>query len=244
MQDDEFIDVHGVKFHIPPALAKTGGKPRRRKPSAELRERALAILSLLRQAYPNAGCTLTYQTPLQLLVAAILAAHGSDERVNEVTAQLFRVYPTVTDYAGVAQEVLARDIRSIGLQREKAANIRAAAAAIVRDFGGCVPDTMEGLLSLPGVGRKTANLVLSAAFGKSEGIIVDTHVRRVSERLGLVTVLATRRGWVEHELTELIPKEDWAFFSFAMVLHGRRVCTARDPGCARCPLANRCRGAG
>ena len=244
MREDEFVEVHGVKFHIPPALAATKGKARRRQPSAAVRGRAQAVLALLKEVYPDAGCTLSWGTPLELLVATILAAHCTDERVNEVTSALFRTYRTVADYAGTAQHELERDIHSIGLQREKASRIRRSAAALVRDFGGTVPDTMEGLLALPGVGRKSANMVLSTGFGKHEGIIVDTHVTRVSERLGLVTVLALRRGWVEHELTELISRDDWAFFGYALIQHGRRVCTARKPACSRCPLAEVCPAGG
>lgn len=240
MRDDEFVEVHGVKFHVPPALAASKGTPRRRVWSEEHARRVQAVVALLKEAYPDARCTLNWATPLELLVATILAAHCSDERVNDVTAGLFRKYHTATDYADATRDELERDIYSIGLQRAKATRIRGAAATLIRDFGGSVPNTMEQLLRLPGVGRKTANMVLSAAFGRQEGIIVDTHVRRVSERLGLVTVRAARRGWAERDLIELVPRGDWSFFGYAVIEHGRQVCTARDPGCSRCPLAQLC----
>ena len=201
-------------------------------------EQVQAIIEELRHLYPGAKCTLNFSTPLELLVATQLAAQCTDERVNIVTAQLFRKYRSVEDYATVSQEELEQDIKSTGFYRNKAKNIRAACQRIITDYGGEVPRTMAGLLSLAGVARKTANVVLSNAFGIVEGFTVDTHVTR----------LARRFGWTKHEdalkieqdLMRTIPEKDWFDLSHLMIYHGRAICYARKPLCGQCSLAELC----
>ena len=197
-----------------------------------------AVLARLRKQYPDARYELNFETPLQLLVATILAAQCTDERVNEVTSDLFVKYPDARSYADAPPERLEQDVHPTGFFRKKAARIREVCRALVERFGGRVPDTMEEMLTLPGVARKTANVVLNMAFHKPTGVIVDSHCARVSHRLGLVR--NTRPEKIELELMEIVPKEDWIFFGPAMVLHGRYVCTARKPNCAGCVLADVC----
>jgi len=215
-----------------------------RESKANLTKRARRIGAALNQAYPNATCSLDHRSPLQLLVATILSAQCTDKRVNIVTKDLFRKYKTAVDYAAAAQEDLAEDIRSTGFYRNKAKSIRGAAARIVADFGGKVPDEMDDLLSLPGVARKTANVVLGSAFGKNEGVVVDTHVMRLSGRLKLTRHKNNQSDRIEKDLMELIPRNRWSLFAHQLVTHGRAVCTARKPDCPHCPLNPLCPSAG
>lgn len=196
------------------------------------------ILEGLDRDHPNAQCALVHANPLELLVATILSAQCTDERVNTVTRELFRKYRTAGDYARVSQEELEADIRPTGFYRNKAKNIRGACAMLLKKHGGTVPDSMNDLLQLPGVARKTANVVLGVAFNKAEGIVVDTHVYRVSRRLGL-SDSATPEN-VEKDLMQIIPRERWISFSHQMILHGRTVCKARKPLCQRCSLEKVC----
>jgi endonuclease-3 len=210
--------------------------------SAKIRkriERVAHILPILKRTYPQARCRLDHRTPLELLVATILSAQCTDDRVNIVTKQLFAKYRKPADYARVSQEELEREIQSTGFFRNKAKSIRGMAAALVEAHKGEVPQTMEQLTALPGVGRKTANVVLGNAFNKNLGIVVDTHVTRVSNRLGL-TDHATDAVKIEHDLIPIIPQEDWALWSHLMIFHGRAVCVARNPRCAQCPILQYC----
>src|SRR5437016_1332931 len=205
-------------------------------------EQVQAIIAELRRLYPDAKCSLNFSTPLELLVATQLAAQCTDERVNIVTEKLFRKYRTVEDYATVSQEELEKDIRSTGFYRNKAKNIRAACQLLITNFNGEVPRTMADLLKLPGVARKTANVVLGNAFGSIEGFVVDTHIGR----------LARRFGWTKHEdpvkieldLMSKVPRKDWLDLSHMMIYHGRALCLARRPLCEQCALARICPSAG
>jgi endonuclease III len=201
-------------------------------------EQVNTIIKELRLLYPDAKCTLNFSTPLELLVATQLAAQCTDERVNIVTAQLFRKYRSVEDYATVSQEELEQDIKSTGFYRNKAKNIRAACQRIITDYGGEVPRTMAGLLSLAGVARKTANVVLSNAFGIIEGFTVDTHVTRLSRRFGWTKHEDTLK--IEQDLMRIIPEKDWFDLSHLMIYHGRAICYARKPLCGQCSLAELC----
>ena len=196
------------------------------------------ILEALRRARPAPRVELDHDGPFQLLLATILSAQCTDARVNKVTADLFRRYPGPAEFARADRAELERAIRSTGFFRAKARSIQGCSRAIVEDHGGQVPRTMEELTRLPGVGRKTANVVLGAGYGVPSGIVVDTHVSRVARRLGL-----TRRSdpaGIEDDLMRLVPASDWIFFSIAMVLHGRYVCQARRPRCGACPLNPDC----
>jgi endonuclease-3 len=201
-------------------------------------EQVQAIIAELRNLYPDAKCTLNFTTPLELLVATQLAAQCTDERVNIVTSQLFRKYRSAEDYATVSQEELEQDIKSTGFYRNKAKNIRAAAQRIITDYNGEVPRTMPELLTLPGVARKTANVVLGNAYGIVVGFTVDTHVTRLAQRF----------GWTKHEdavkieqdLMRIVPQQDWFDLSHLMIFHGRAICVARKPLCAQCALAQMC----
>ncbi len=196
------------------------------------------ILALLQKAYPQPRTALEHRTPLEILVATVLSAQCTDARVNSVTRDLFRAYRTLEDYAGADTRRFEKAIRSTGFYRSKAKNIIAAAKRIVADFDGRVPETMEGLLTLPGVARKTANCVLFGAFGRNEGIAVDTHVLRVSRRLGLTRHDDPVR--VEQDLMRLCARRQWGRLSLRIILHGRRVCTARAPRCGACVLSALC----
>ena len=196
------------------------------------------IEKILKKAYPDAGCSLSFRSPLELLVATILSAQCTDVQVNKVTPKLFRQFRSAKDYATAPIEELEELIRTTGFFRNKARHIQNACRKIIETFDGEVPDTMESLVSLPGVGRKTANVVLSNGFGRNEGFVVDTHVFRLSHRLGLV--MGTTPTKVELELMSLFPQADWAFLSHALILHGRQFCRARKPRCADCPLQNDC----
>jgi endonuclease-3 len=192
----------------------------------------------LRRLYPDAHCELDFKTPLELIVATILSAQCTDKRVNVVTRALFRRYRTAADYAAAVPGELEGLIRSAGFYRAKAKSIREAARVIAAEFGGKVPDTMEDLLKLRGVARKTANVVLGTAFGKAEGIVVDTHMKRVAYRLGLTD--ETDPVKIERDLVACVPRKDWIFFGHAMIWHGRRVCFARNPACPACALRSFC----
>jgi endonuclease III len=215
-----------------------------RESKANLAKRATRIVAALNEAYPDATCSLDHRSPLQLLVATILSAQCTDKRVNIVTKDLFRKYKTAADYAAAAQEELAEDIHSTGFYRNKAKNIRGAAARIVAEFGGKVPREMDDLLSLPGVARKTANVVLGSAFGRNDGVVVDTHVMRLSGRLKLTRHKNNQGDRIEKDLMQLIPRDGWSLFSHQLVHHGRAVCTARTPDCPPCPLRTLCPSAG
>ncbi len=205
---------------------------------ADIVRRCARIIAILKKTYPDAKCSLDYTNSLELLVATILSAQCTDVRVNIVTKDLFRKYRTAADYAGVSQDGFAAEIRSTGFYNNKAKSIRGAAARIVADFGGKVPDAMEALLTLPGVARKTANVVLGNAFGKNEGVVVDTHVSRIAVRLKLSTAKQPEK--IEQDLMAIVPRECWTLFGHLMIYHGRAICTARKPNCAGCPLNKLC----
>lgn len=205
---------------------------------AAKKQRALEILVRLKRLYPNAPCTLNYATPVQLLVATILSAQCTDERVNLVTPELFRRFPDAAALAKAEVEELESLIRSTGFFRNKAKNIQAACALLVRDFNGQVPASMEQLLKLPGVARKTANVVLAHAYNINAGVTVDTHVKRLSDRLGLTEYTDPIR--IERDLMRLLPQPDWENWSIRLVYHGRLVCKARSPQCDVCILADLC----
>jgi endonuclease-3 len=201
-------------------------------------QRIEEIIEALYKAYPRSRTALRFESPLQILVATILSAQCTDERVNQVTPSLFRKYRTPRDFASVDQRILEEEIRSTGFFRNKAKSIIGASRKIVDDFDGAVPDTMEDLLTLPGVARKTANIVLSSGFKKAEGIAVDTHVKRLSQRLGLSKENVPDK--IEKDLMAIVPKKDWIDFNYMLVLHGRAVCPSRKPRCPECPLRHLC----
>lgn len=209
-----------------------------RKRASNKKQRALEILVRLKRLYPDATCSLNYETPVQLLVATILSAQCTDERVNMVTPELFRRFPTAEAMASAPPEEIEELVRSTGFYRNKAKNIQGACHMIVSQFGGEVPRRMEELLTLPGVARKTANVVLAHAFGINAGVTVDTHVRRLSNRLGLTEHEDPVK--IERDLMKLLPQPDWENWSIRLIYHGRQVCTARNPACDRCELANLC----
>jgi endonuclease III len=204
----------------------------------EKKRRVAEILRILKLTYPNAKCSLNFRTPLQLLVATILSAQCTDVRVNLVTKTLFRKYRTPEDFANAPEGELERDIQSTGFYRNKAKNIRAMASSLVKDYGGKVPRTMEELTSLAGVGRKTANVVLGNAFGQNVGVVVDTHVARLSQRLELTKNSGPEK--IELDLMELVPREDWTLWSHLLIYHGRAICQARRPQCEKCPIFKNC----
>ncbi len=210
------------------------------KDSEKLRVRR--VLRGLRKDYPEPECALTHRTPFQLLVATILSAQCTDERVNMVTKELFPKFGTPEELAAVPQEVLEVEVKSTGFFRNKAKNLRGMAQKLVAEFSGEVPETMDELLSLPGVARKTANVVLGTAFEIAVGVVVDTHVGRLSNRLGLTE--ETDPVKIERDLMAVVPKKDWVWFSHALIWHGRRVCNARKPRCDECGLARNCPSAG
>lgn len=202
------------------------------------KQRALEILIRLKRLYPEAPCTLNYETPVQLLVATILSAQCTDERVNQVTPALFAQFPDAAALAGADLEELENLVRSTGFYRNKAKNIQAACRLIVEKFGGQVPKRMELLLELPGVARKTANVVLAHGYDIHQGVTVDTHVKRLSYRLGLTEETDPVR--VERDLMRLLPQPEWENWSIRLVYHGRAVCKARKPECYACVLADLC----
>lgn len=209
-------------------------------PFAELKRYANKVVRLLRRHYPDAQCALNFQNPLQLLVATILSAQCTDERVNAVTKSLFLKYRTAADYAQADLADLEREIQSTGFFRNKAKNLKACCQALVDKYGGKVPQDLDALVDLPGIGRKTANVVLGTAYGIPSGVVVDTHVGRVSKRLGLTGHDDKDAVRIEQDLMELIPKKEWIDFSHRMIHHGRRICTARKPKCDQCPLGDIC----
>ncbi|HEX6708859.1 MAG TPA: endonuclease III [Rubrobacter sp.] len=199
---------------------------------------ATEVIARLKAEYPDARTELNWTNPLELLVATILSAQTTDVRVNQVTETLFAKYRTADDYADSAPDELEEDIRPTGFYRNKARSLRGMARALVEEHGGEVPRTMPELVALPGVGRKTANVVLGNAFDTNEGVVVDTHVRRVSNRLGLTESQAPVK--IEQDLMALVPEEDWTIFSHLLIFHGRRVCKARKPDCPDCVLNDIC----
>ena len=211
---------------------------KRPKTAAERQARVGAILRGLDEMYPHAVCALRHRSPWELLVATILSAQCTDKRVNEVTPGLFAKYPTPQDFAAVRPEVLAEDIRSTGFFNNKAKSIVGAAKKVVSEFGGQVPRTMEEMLSIPGAARKTANVVLGTAYGIASGVVVDTHVQRVSLRLDLTK--HTDPPKIEQDLMKIIPMERWILFSHQVIHHGRERCQARKPRCAVCLLDPLC----
>jgi endonuclease III len=206
-------------------------------PSAK-KARGRSVFRTLRKEIPEARTALEYGTPFQLLVATILSAQCTDERVNIVTKELFRKYPAPEDLARVPLALLEQEIRSTGFYRMKAKNVIGAADAIVKRFGGRVPENMDDLVSLPGVGRKTANVVLGQAFGIASGVVVDTHVQRLSHRLGFTKEETPEK--IEEDLKRLFPAKDWIELGTLLILHGRRRCKARKPDCPSCPVSDRC----
>lgn len=211
---------------------------KRPKTAAERQERVAEILRRLDVMYPEAACALVHRNPWELLVATILSAQCTDKRVNMVTPGLFAKYPTPRDFAAVRPEVLAEDIRSTGFFNNKAKSIVGAAKKVVSEFGGEVPRTMDELLTIPGAARKTANVVLGTGYGIASGIVVDTHVQRVSLRLDLTK--NTDPVKIEQDLVKIIPKERWILFSHQVILHGRALCIARKPKCPECDLNSVC----
>lgn len=196
------------------------------------------IIKRLRKTYPDAHCALNHTSPFELLIATMLSAQCTDARVNIVTADLFRKYRGPADFVRVSQRELEKDIRSTGFFRNKAKNIQAACRRMLAEYGGQVPETMDQLLTLGGVARKTANVVLGNAFGIAAGVVVDTHVSRLSQRLGLTKNQTPEK--IENELKELVPKKHWIMFPHWLIMHGRQVCIARRPKCPECVLGYIC----
>ena len=205
---------------------------------AEEKKRAGKIIGQLKRAYPDARCSLNYSTPLELLIATILSAQCTDERVNIVTLELFEKYRSADDYVRAATAELERDIHSTGFFRNKAKAIQGACRMIGEQHGGRVPETLEELIALPGVARKTANVVLGNAFNIASGVVVDTHVSRVSQRLRLTAHEQPEK--IERDLIDLVPRKDWIIFPHLLIAHGRAVCKARTPLCAGCPVETLC----
>jgi len=214
----------------------------KRESLVERKKRARGILRRLQKLYPDATCALHHKTALELLVATILSAQSTDETVNKVTPVLFARYPTAEALAAAPTAEIEHIVHSCGFFRQKTRSIQAACRMIAEKHHGQVPDTMEALTQLPGVARKTANVVLGTWFGKNEGICVDTHVGRLAHRMGLTWSSKGEKDAVriEQDLMQLIPRKDWTFFGHAMIWHGRRVCVARKPRCADCAVAKLC----
>ncbi|RMF97770.1 MAG: endonuclease III [Candidatus Schekmanbacteria bacterium] len=206
------------------------------------KKRVEKIIEILDKTYPQAKCALNHKNPYQLLVATILSAQCTDKRVNMVTKDLFKKYPTIKDIAEANQKEFEEDIRTTGFFRNKAKNIIAASKMIIEKFNGKVPKTMDELLTLPGVARKTANIVLNSGYGITVGIAVDTHVKRLSQRLGLTK--ETNPDKIEKDLMNIIPKEKWGDLNHQLIEHGRQICFARNPKCENCTLSTVCPSAG
>jgi endonuclease III len=204
----------------------------------ELKARTRTIIRRLKRAYPGAKCSLNHTNPFELLVATILSAQCTDERVNIVTADLFRKYRKPEDYLNVSPRELEKDIQSTGFFRNKTKSIQGASKVLTEQYGGEVPRTMEELLELPGVARKTANVVLGNAFDIHAGVVVDTHVTRLSHRLGLTQQKTAEK--IEQDLIPIVPKKDWVIFPHLMIYHGRKICKARNPLCAECTIEKQC----
>jgi endonuclease-3 len=223
----------------PPRAARARSVvPTRSKYNPLAPERISEILRRLDQLYPDVTCALTHKSAWELLVATILSAQSTDANVNRVTPELFRKYPTVQAFAALTPEQLQPDVRSTGFFRNKAKSVVGAAKMIVADFAGEVPSEMDQLLTLPGVARKTANVVLGTWFKKAEGVVVDTHVTRISRRLELTK--NTDAPKIEQDLMKVIPQEKWILFAHQIIWHGRKLCIARRPKCVECPLENQC----
>src|SRR3989338_5329427 len=219
-----------------PSISKTKVKksaPRKNDPG-----RVREILQRLEKAYPDAKCALKHTNPFQLLVATILSAQCTDQRVNMVTPELFKKYPTPQDFAALRPEILEAEIRSTGFFRNKTKSILGASQKIVKEFGGKVPRTMEELLTLPGVARKTANVGLGTAFGGASGVVVGTHLHRIAQRLDLTKQKTPEK--IEQDLMKLIPQDQWVDFAHEIIFHGRRCCNARKPNCPTCPVEDLC----
>ena len=206
--------------------------------TASAKQHAALVARRLAKHYPAATCALTFSSPLELLIATILSAQCTDVRVNMVTPHLFRKYRTAADYAAARQTTLEREIQSTGFFRNKAKSIKSCCKKLVDQYNGEVPQQLEALVSLPGVGRKTANVVLGAAFGIASGVVVDTHVMRISRRLGLTT--SADPVVIEQDLMSQLPRKGWIDFSHRMIHHGRQICIARRPKCDICPLNDIC----
>ncbi len=218
------------------SAAKSGRPAKGYNPVAP--ERVTEILTRLNNLYPDVTCALTHASVWELLVATILSAQSTDVNVNRVTPELFRKYPTVEAFAALTPEQLEPDVRSTGFFRNKSKSVVSAAKKIVAEFGGQVPDDIEKLLTLPGVARKTANVVLGTWFKKAEGVVVDTHVHRISRRLELTKENDPQK--IEQDLIKIIPRERWILFSHQVIWHGRKLCFARKPNCVECPLESVC----
>ncbi|MEE9294714.1 MAG: endonuclease III [Phycisphaerae bacterium] len=222
------------------------GKTTTRETVDQRKARGGKILRVLKRLYPQADCALRHKSVLELMVSTVLSAQSTDEIVNKVTPALFRRYRTAADFAAADRAELEEIIHATGFFRQKAKNIQRACIILVERHGGQVPGTLEELVQLPGVARKTANVILGSWFKKNAGVVVDTHVGRLSERMGL-----TWRGRnskdavkIERDLMEIVPRRSWTYFGHAMIRHGRGVCTARKPACDRCKIANYCPSAG
>ncbi len=228
------------------AAAKRPPAKRTRESAAARTARAVRILAKLRKLYPEATTALQHNRALELLVATILSAQCTDERVNMVTPKLFRRYPDAAAFAGAEPAQLEAMIRSTGFFRNKTKSLIGMGQVLRDEFGGCMPDTMDDLLKLPGVARKTANCMLGTWFGKNEGVVVDTHVGRLALRLGLLTTARDDKDAlkIENDLMALFPQESWTYLAHALIHHGRRVCSARKPKCSECGLAGDCPSAG
>jgi len=206
--------------------------------ATELKQRVQKIIRLLKRAYPDAKCSLDHSNAFELLIATILSAQCTDARVNIVTQDLFRKYRKPQDYLRVSPKELEQDIRTTGFFRNKTKSIQGTAKVLTEQYGGKVPETIEELLELPGVARKTANVVLGNAFGISSGVVVDTHVTRLSHRLGLSAQKTAEK--IEQDLIAMVPKKDWVIFPHLMIAHGRAICKARNPLCADCVVEKLC----
>ena len=206
--------------------------------ATELKQRVRKIIASLKRAYPDAKCSLNHSNAFELLIATILSAQCTDVRVNIVTQDLFRKYRKPEDYLKVSEKELQRDIRTTGFFRNKTKSIQGTARVLTEQYRGKVPETMEQLLELPGVARKTANVVLGNAFGVNAGVVVDTHVTRLSHRLGLSAEKTAEK--IEQDLIAIVPKKDWVIFSHLLIAHGRAVCKARNPLCAECVVEKPC----
>ena len=210
----------------------------KRESSEELKMRTRDVIRRLKRAYPDAKCSLNHSNPFELLVATILSAQCTDERVNIVTADLFRKYKKPEDYLAVSPRELEKDIQSTGFFRNKTKSIQGTSKMLTEQYGGTVPHTMEELLELPGVARKTANVVLGNAVEIKSGVVVDTHVTRLSHRLGFTQAKTAEK--IELDLVPIVPKKDWVIFPHLMIAHGRKICKARTPLCDQCPVEKQC----
>jgi len=237
---DQKKNARGMRSVLPGAKAKSA--PKNAKPPKGYNpispERVPEILKRLNDLYPDVTCALTHASAWELLVATILSAQSTDVNVNRVTPEIFKKYPTVQDFAALTPEQLEPDVRSTGFFRNKSKSVVGAAKKIVSEFGGIVPDDIEKLLTLPGVARKTANVVLGTWFKKAEGVVVDTHVHRISRRLEMTKENDPQK--IEQDLIKILPRERWILFSHQIIWHGRKLCFARKPKCAECALENIC----